>query len=166
MNAPEIERNASITLSAMLQHDAGGWHLLGVVPDPVAHAGPPERRLVREGDDSTIYQWCGLRLRLSPREADDYIYNLTSRCPMLYLICKPGTHGEPVPLRVTADQDDGVAAIEVDEMLLQAPMPRTVVGWLQHYVETHWTPGPRKRSRGDKDRREKPGNERPRSERP
>ncbi|MDT8437402.1 MAG: DUF3305 domain-containing protein [Wenzhouxiangellaceae bacterium] len=150
---PAIERNAVQRITAMLQHDASGWQLLGLLPEPGDHEGPPRRRLVRDADDMKIYQWHGLPLRLLPDQTDDYYFNLTSPRPTLYLICQPDADGAPQPLRVSADQDDAVAAVEMDELLLQAPMPGSIVEWLKLYVETHWTPGPRKNRRKPNERK-------------
>jgi len=154
-----IDRRPVTGITLMVQHDADGWQLIGLFPE----AGPPESaahcRLVRDGGDSKIYQWQGLPLRLQPDQGDDYIYNLTSPGPMLFVICKTGEKGQPIPLRVTADQDDCVAAVEVDEVVFQAPMPRPIIDWIRQYVEAHWEPGPRKHKRkgkgGDGRQREK-----------
>lgn len=148
MNESTIDRNPVLGMTLMLQHDAAGWQLLGVFPESGPPAGRPTCRLVRDGGDSKIFQWQGLPLRLQQGQTDDYIYNLTSRSPMLFVICKTGADEQPVPLRISADQDDCVAAVEVDELVFQAPMPPPVIGWIQRYVEAHWTPGPRKNKRG------------------
>jgi len=149
MNDTTIDRNPVLGITMMLQHDAGGWQLLGLFPESGPPAGRPICRLARDGGDSRIYQWQGLPLRLQPDQADDYIYNLTSRSPMLFVICKPGEDDQPVPLRVSADQDDCVAAVEHDELVFQGAMPPPISEWIKRYVEAHWTPGPRKHKRRD-----------------
>jgi hypothetical protein len=150
-----IERRPVTGITLMVQHDAAGWQLTGLFPE----AGPPQGavqcRLVRDGGDAKIYQWQGLPLRLQPDQGDDYIYNLTSPSPMLFVICKTGEKGQPIPLRVTADQDDCVAAVEVDEVVFRAPMPRPIIDWIREYVEAHWEPGPRKHKRKGGDGRQR-----------
>lgn len=151
----KIERRPVMGITLMLQHDAAGWHLIGLFPEHERPEGPAQCRLVRDGDDAQIYQWQRLPLRLQPDQADDYIYNLTSRSPMLFVICKTGEEGKPIPVLVTADQDDCVAAVEFDELVLQSPMPPVIVEWIRQYVEAHWTPGPRKHKRKGGDGRQR-----------
>lgn len=157
MAESHIERRPVMSMTLMLEHDPSGWHLTGLFPEAGPPPPAPTHRLVRDGGDSKIYQWQGLPLRLLPDQSDDYIYNLTSPDPMLFVLCKSGADGGPVPLRVTADQDDCVAAVEVDEWVFQCPMSRPVMDWIRRYVEVHWKPGPRrhKREGGDGRQRER-----------
>lgn len=151
----KIERRPVMGITLMMQHDSAGWQLIGLFPEHERPEGPAQCRLVRDGDDSRIYQWQRLVLRLQPDQADDYIYNLTSRTPMLFVICKTGEEGKPIPVLVTADQDDCVAAVEFDELVFQSPMPPSIVDWIRQYVEAHWEPGPRKHKRKGGDGRQR-----------
>lgn len=151
-DAPTIARRPVLGLTAMLQRDGENWQLLGLLPENRPPSGRPRHRIVREDGNSSIHQWQGLPLRLQPDQTDDYIYNITSRSPMLFLICTSDEQNRPVPLHVSADQDDGVAAIEVDEIVFESPMPGPVLGWIQAYVQAYWTPGPRKGKRRGGDR--------------
>lgn len=128
-----------------MQKDAKGWQVIGILPSTAASDSDQARReLVRDDGTTQIYRWEGLVLPLVPTACDDYWYNLTSTQPSLYVICQADGDGAPLPLRVTADQDDSVAAEEVDEWFFQAPMPTAIVFWIRNYVATHWRPGPRK----------------------
>jgi len=151
----KIERRPVMGITLMVQHDSAGWQLIGLFPEHEQPQGPAQCRLVRDGGDSRIYQWQRLPLRLQPDQADDYIYNLTSRSPMLFVICKTGENGQPIPVLVTADQDDCVAAVEFDELVFQSPMPSSIVEWIRHYVDVHWEPGPRKHKRKGGDGRQR-----------
>lgn len=155
MAKTEIQSRPVMGMTLMMQHDPTGWQVIGLLPESGSPPASPTHRLVRDGGESKIYQWQGLRLRLMPDQTDDYIYNLTSPGPMLFVICKTGAEGQPVPLRITADQDDCVAAVEVDEVVFQCPMPRPVIGWIREYVETHWKPGPRRHKREGGDGRQR-----------
>ncbi|MGK7294542.1 MAG: DUF3305 domain-containing protein [Candidatus Wenzhouxiangella sp. M2_3B_020] len=155
MAESNIERRPVTGMTLMMQHDSTGWQLTGLFPEAGPPPAAPQRRLVRDGGETKIYQWQGLPLRLQPDQGDDYIYNLTSPGPMLFVICKTGEEGQPIPLRITADQDDCVAAVEVDEIVFEAPMPRPIIAWIREYVETHWEPGPRKHERKGGDGRQR-----------
>ncbi len=150
---PKIPRYARRPMNILMQHDAGGWKALGILPTS-GHAGRSRRELVRDDGVTQIYRWEGMELRLVPDACDDYWFNLTSDQPRLYVICQRDQEGAPVPLRISADQDDAVAAEEVDEWFFQAEMPTAIVFWIRDYVATHWRPGPRKEKikgkKGDK----------------
>jgi len=153
MNSPDpadagvMDKHARRAVSVMMQHDRRGWHCLGVVPEPGPPPARPSRSLVRDGDDAQLVRWRGCTLALRQDACDDYWYNLTSRQPLLFILCQPGSDQEPFPLRVTADQDEGVAAQEVDQLMFQAAMPAPIVVWIKNYVATHWRPGPRKQKK-------------------
>ena len=151
----QIERSPVTDITLMMQQDSAGWQLIGLFPETGPPQGAARRRLVRDDGDTRLYQWQGLSLRLLPDQGDDYIYNLTSPRPMLFVICKSGEDGRPIPLRITADQDDCVAAVEVDEIVFRAPMPRPIIDWIRQYLEVHWEPGPRKNKRGGGDGRQR-----------
>jgi len=154
MNQPSIPRYPRMPVTIMMERRDGQWQLLGILPRSAGVVGEPGRHLVRDDGQSQIYQWLGLELPLVPEGCDDYWYNLTSQQPRIYVICQPDAEGAPVPLRVTADQDDAVAAEEHEEWFFQAAMPAPIVLWIKDYVATHYRPGPRKGKlkgkRGDK----------------
>ena len=161
---PQIPRYPRRPMSILMQKDAKGWQVIGILPSPATQAGQACRELVRDDGVSQIYRWEGLELPLVPDACDDYWFNLTSAQPRLYVICQADADGAPVPLRITADQDDSVAAEEVDEWFFQAAMPAQIVFWIKDYVATHWRPGPRKqKSKGkEKDKyRQDEGRRRP-----
>lgn len=154
----KIPRYARRPMTILMQQAAEAWQLLGILPSSAAAGQKLRRELVRDDDVTRIYRWEGLELPLVPDACDDYWFNLTSEQPRLYVICQRDNEGAPVPLRITADQDDAVAAEEVDEWFFQAAMPTAIVFWIRDYVATHWRPGPRKEKikgkKGDKYRQD------------
>ncbi len=161
---PKLPRYARKPMNVLMQHDEQGWKVLGILPASEPTSNQRHRELVRDDGVTQIYRWEGLMLRLLPDCCDDYWFNLTSDQPRLYVICQRDQDGSPMPVRITADQDDAVAAEEVDELFYQAEMPVPIVFWIRDYVATHWTPGPRKQKikgkEGDKYRQGK-GRRRP-----
>jgi hypothetical protein len=149
-----IERYARRPMTVMMERTGSRWQVIGILPSAAASPGHPQRELVRDGGDTCIYRWEGLELRLTPDACEDYWFNLTSTQPRLYVICQLDSDGEPQPLRISADQDDSVAAEEVDELFYQAAMPASIVVWIKDYVAAHYRPGPRKQKikgkQGDK----------------
>ncbi|MGY6552985.1 MAG: DUF3305 domain-containing protein [Wenzhouxiangella sp.] len=141
---PRMPRYARRPMRVMMLKDANGWQVMGILPSTAEPGGKRRRELVRDDGASQIFCWDGMDLVLVPDGCDDYWFNLTSEQPRLYVICQRDAEGAPTPTRITADQDDAVAAEEVDELFYQAEMPVPIVFWIRDYVATHWRPGPRK----------------------
>ncbi|TVS12575.1 MAG: DUF3305 domain-containing protein [Wenzhouxiangella sp.] len=144
MEQAKIPRYPRMPVTIMMEQRGQKWQVIGILPRTGAASGESGRHLVRDDGETRIYQWLGLELPLMPDGCDDYWYNLTSEQPRLYVICQPDAQGGPVPLRVTADQDDAVAAEEHEEWFFQAAMPVPIVLWIKDYVAAHYRPGPRK----------------------
>lgn len=141
----QLPRYPRRAMTVLMQRDENGWQVSGILPSPAAtELDQARREIVRDDGVTQIYRWEGLSLRLVPDACDDYWYNITSEKPRLYLICQPDAAGEPVPLRISADQDDAVAAEEVDEWFFQAAMPHPIVLWVRDYIAAHRRAGPRK----------------------
>jgi len=132
-------------MTVLMQKDENGWQVSAILPSPATvKLDEAQCELVRDDGETQIYRWEGLSLPLVPDACDDYWYNITSEKPRLYLICQPDAEGAPVPLRISADQDDAVAAEEVDEWFFQTAMSHPIVLWVREYIATHRRAGPRK----------------------
>lgn len=152
--AQKIDRYARRPMTVMMERTGSRWQVIGILPAPGPNDGVPRRELVRDGGETCIFRWEGLDLVLTPDACDDYWFNLTSPQPRLYVICQTGEDGDPIPLRITANQDDSVAAEEVEELFYQAAMPANIVVWIKDFVANNYRPGPRKQKikgkQGDK----------------
>jgi len=141
-------------VSVLLQHDAQTdawgqprWRVIGILPEPGQPPEQPSRTLARDGAEGRVYLWRGLILRLNPTACDDYVLNLSSERPMLFIICQSDADGELRPINVSADQQDGVEAQEFGETMFAVAMPHSIAAWLEQYTYKHWRPGPRKKPR-------------------
>lgn len=146
-------------VSVLIQRDAAPdawglprWQVVGVLPEPGQAPERPTRSLARDGDQARVFLWRGLKLRLNPESCYDYWLNLSSDKPLLFVICQPDTDGDLRPVTVSADQDDGVAALEVEETVFEAVMPPPIAAWVEQYAYDNWRPGPHKK----KGKRRKP----------
>lgn len=154
-DVPAVRNHCPV--SVLLERDATDdkwglprWRVLGVVPEPGDAPPRPTRSLARENESSRTYLWRGLRLRLNPEACSDYALNLSSRRPLLFVICQTGGSGDLQPIAVSADQQDGVDAQEVDETVFEVAMPRSIATWLEAWIPAHWRPGQRKGRRWQK----------------
>src|SRR5699024_9298721 len=110
----------SVLLQVDAQRDAWGqqrWQVTGILPEFGPAPARPTRSLAHAGKEEQVYLWRGLTLRLNPTACDDYFLNLSSQRPLLFVICQPDASGEPCPISVSADQQDGVEAQEFGEMM-------------------------------------------------
>ena len=142
----------SCVVSVLLQRgDAHGpwgqprWKVVGVVPES---SGPstqaPTCSLAHEGETTRTYLWRGLCLRLNPVSCDDYLLNLEGNRPLLFVICQFDSAGELRPITVSADQQDGVDALEVDGTVFEVDMPPSIASWIAEWAPKYWKPSQRK----------------------
>jgi len=112
-----------------------------VDPDECTDAAP----LVADaGDGVQDYSWDDQWLRLRPDAAESYWYNLTSSQPSLFVVCRPGESLELEPFLVTADGGEAGTMMEMDETVFSIALPEELGPWIEHWVLTHYRPGPRK----------------------
>ncbi|MEO5813220.1 MAG: DUF3305 domain-containing protein [Rhodanobacter sp.] len=121
------------------------WQVVGIVPDS---PGPPMQgptcSVAHDDETTRVYLWSGLCLRLSPVSCDDYVLNLRSERPLLFVICQSDADGELRPVTVSADQQDGVDALEVDGTVFEVDMPPVIASWIAEWVPKFWKPSQRK----------------------
>lgn len=142
----------SCVVSVLLQRSAAHgpwgqpqWQVVGVVPEssgPATQA--PTRSLAHDGGTTCTYLWRGLGLRLNPVSCDDYVLNLGGERPLLFVICQLDSAGELRPVNVSADQQDGVDALEVDGTVFEVDMPPAIAAWIAEWVPKYWKPSQRK----------------------
>ena len=121
------------------------WKVDGIVPEsPGTPMQAPARSLAHDGETTRVYLWSGLCLRLNPVSCDDYVLNLLSQRPLLFVICQSDSDGELRPISVSADQQDGVDALEVDGTVFEVDMPPPIASWIAEWVPKYWKPSQRK----------------------
>jgi len=131
------------------------WQLGGVLTGPVEEA-PGGRCIHRDGEEAH-FLWTGLPVRLDPGASESYWFNLVGRRPSLLVVCRPHSETGLAPVTVTADHDLGGAHMEADDTVFAAPLPETLVPWLERYVMANYRPRERKQ-RKRKNWKEEQGN--------
>ena len=118
------------------------WEAIGVVPDP---GGAAPRLLMQ---DSTQAQWLhgGLELTLYRDEAESYYLNLSAEQPCVFVVWRM-EEAMAVPKFVTVSYGEAARFMDANEQVDTVPMPRDMCDWLGEFVNAHYKPEPKKRSR-------------------
>ncbi len=128
-------------------------------------AASPWTPLGRTGDADTFYAGSAV-VELHRTEAANYLGNLSSGAPALWVVLRP-TGGEPPYelFTVTADPAEGEAFTEAGNDLVETvPMPASIVVALEAFVAEHYVERPfykrqRKAANPDALARRRPGSE-------
>ncbi len=122
---------------------AHAWEAVGIVPDPGDAATP---RLLLQ--DRALAQWLhgGFELELHRDEAENYYLNLSAAQPCVFVIWRMEEE-LAVPKFVSVSYGEAARFMDADEQVDAAPMPRDMCDWLGEFVNRHYKPGPKRRSR-------------------
>jgi len=119
------------------------WEAIGVVPDP--GNGTPPRLLLQ---DDARAQWLhgGFELKLYRDEAENYYLTLSASEPCVFIVWR-AEEEMAVPKFVTVSYGEAARFMDANEQVDTVPMPRDMRDWLGEFVNTHYKPEPKKRSR-------------------
>jgi hypothetical protein len=129
------------------------WRSVGILPAvPVT---PPWTKL--SGDDNAMVFYAGAaNIELYTSDTQNYLYNLQSRRPSLWVRLRAGAGDQPYSVAdVTVDPSEGESFTQAGDDLVDAvTMPETIRAALQAFVAAHHVERPfqkRKRDRADPD---------------
>ncbi len=130
------------------------WDLLQVLSDPKGPDFLEGPLTLRESESGSQIMWKGLRLKLFADSAEGYWYNLLSDTPYAFVLCEYDTEGEqddpPVPILITANQDEAGGHLEADNLVLSGPLPVDIRDAVERFVVHNYVPEKRrKRKRRD-----------------
>ncbi len=119
------------------------WEAIGVIPDLGGGAAP---RLLMK--DSAEEQWLhgGFELKLHRDEAESYYLNLSAREPCVFVVWRM-EETMAVPKFVTVSYGEAARFMDANEQVDIVPMPREMCDWLLAFVNAHYRPVSKKRSR-------------------
>jgi hypothetical protein len=119
------------------------WDAVGIVPDPGNAATP---RLLLQ--DAMRAQWLhgGFELKLYRDEAENYYLNLSAAQPGVFIAWRM-EDDMAVPKFVTVSYGEAARFMDASEQVDTVPMPRDMGDWLGEFVNQHYKPEPRRRSR-------------------
>lgn len=113
----------------------------------------PAMTLVMDDGERRQCLWSGLRVELFKDACEGYWYNLLSDQPRLFITCfhdDEAPDEDPMPVIVTANQDEAGAHMESDDWVFSVPMPEQAHQWVERFVVSHYEPEiKKKRKRRD-----------------
>ncbi len=125
-----------------------GWELTTILYDPDGPDTLEGPILIRNTDNVTQYMWKGLQLRLYLDAAEGYWYNFLSEIPYAFVIFETDINDDesiPIPILVTASQDEAGAHLETDSLVLSAAFPTAVRDKVEEFVVNNYTPRAKKK---------------------
>lgn len=124
------------------------WELAAILPDkdgPNSLTGPIT---IRESRKKSQYLWKGLTIKLFIDAAEGYWYNLLADVPYAFVVCEVDSIDEeevPVPILITASQDEAGAHLETDSLVLSGPLPAEIRDETEKFVVNNFVPQTRKK---------------------
>ena len=86
--------------------------------------------------------------RVHADDCESYWYNLLGEAPALFVVCfLEDEEAGPVPVLVTASQDEANAHLESDDPVFSVPMPDQVHQWVERFVVENYRPVQKKKRR-------------------
>ena len=119
------------------------WEALGVIPDPGNALVP---RILLRDDACTQWLHGGFELELHKDEAENYYLNLSTEQRCVFIAWRM-EEDLAVPKFVTVSYGEAARFMDANEQVDNVPMPRDMCDWLGDFVNQHYKPEPKKRSR-------------------
>lgn len=121
------------------------WEVVGVVGGEAVSGQQRQCSEIRSTDGVRQFLWTGFVVELHKDTAESYWYNLVSKTPSLFVICRQQEQGEVIPFLVTANYDEAGAYMEADDTVFSMTMPPEVYQWLEQYVIQNYVPREKKK---------------------
>lgn len=111
----------------------------------------PQKQVVHQDADCQSVLWRDFVIELIKDGAESYWNNLMAAEPSLFVVCRTDeVTGELEPFLVTANYDEIIGYMEVDDQVFSVPIPAEIYQWLERYVVNNYVPPERrKRKRAD-----------------
>lgn len=119
------------------------WEAIGIIPDPGDAATP---RLLLQDDARAQWLHGGFELKLYRDEAENYYLTLSASAPCVFVVWR-NEDEMAVPKFVTVSYGEAARFMDANEQVDTVPMPRDMCDWLGEFVNAHYKPEPKKRSR-------------------
>ena len=120
------------------------WEAKGVVRDPLP-PGSGERVIVSD-ERITQILYPGFVLKLSPDEAEGYLYNVTSPEPKVFVMWRI-REDRARPESLTVSYHEGARWMDSEETVGGVALPPDLVPWISEFAAAHYKPEPKKKKR-------------------
>ena len=106
-------------------------------------------RLLRDDGRAALWIHPGLRVTLFRDEAEGYHLNLTSGCPVWFVMWRIDEHdaSRAWPEIVTLSYNEAGRLLDAQERVDNVPLPVEVCDWMRRFTDEHYKPEPKHRRR-------------------
>lgn len=123
------------------------WKATGVLVGGHLQKRYPEKSLLHEDKECQRYLWTNFVIELFKDGAESYWNNLMASKPSLFVVCRDDVETEDLePFLVTANYDEIIGYLEVEDKVFSLPIPPEIYQWLERYVVNNYKP-PQRRKR-------------------
>ena len=124
------------------------WKATAVLTGNTIENGRPEKHLLYEDAECRRYLWKNFVIELLKDGADSYWNNLMATNPALFVFCRADEETEEVePFLVTANYDEIIGYLEVEDEVFSVPIPQQIYQWLERYIVNNYIPPERRKRR-------------------
>ena len=123
------------------------WEAAAVLSDPNGPEHLDGPITISQSSTVTQYLWKGLKLKLFVDACEGYWYNLMSETPYAFIVCQQDIDEDepPVPLLITASQDEAGAHLETDALVLSTELPADIRDETERFVVNNYVPQVKKK---------------------
>lgn len=123
------------------------WKATGILIGDQLKNRYPEKTLLHEDDECQRYLWTNFVIELVKDGAESYWNNLMASNPALFVVCRDDEDTEELePFLVTANYDEIIGYLEVEDQVFALEIPPEVYQWLERYIVNNYIP-PQRRKR-------------------
>jgi len=127
------------------------WKATGILPGNRNSGAYPKKSLVHDDGECQRYLWTNFNVELLKDGAESYWNNLVASEPALFVVCRGDEDtGELEPFLVTANYDDIIGYLEVDDQVFSLPIPSEIYAWLEQYIVNNYIPQERRKRKRTK----------------
>jgi hypothetical protein len=140
----------STRVAVIMQHrvtqslwQQGVWEPVGVL---TGYDGASEPRVIVDEPDVTQWLYPDIAILLQRGEAQGYFHNMTAPTPYVFVLWRM-QEGRAVPHYASVSYDEASRWMDGGAQVDPVVMPHAMRGWVGAFVERHYKPEPKKRSR-------------------
>lgn len=117
------------------------WKATGVLVGSKLGKRYPEKSLLHEDGECQRYLWTDFVIELFKDGAESYWNNLMASKPSLFVVCRDDEETEELePFLVTANYDEIIGYLEVEDKVFSLSIPPEIYRWLERYVVNNYKP--------------------------
>ncbi|MDJ0957746.1 MAG: DUF3305 domain-containing protein [Arenicellales bacterium] len=122
------------------------WKATGILVGNQLKKRYPEKCLLHEDKECRRFLWTNFVIELFKDGAESYWNNLMASKPSLFVVCRDDEETEDLePFLVTANYDEIIGYLEVEDKVFSLPIPPEIYQWLERYVVNNYIPPERRK---------------------